>query len=99
MNIARTLAAIGITAIGVIAPARIAAATPNCDGTAAFNHVGYTLNDSPEVGKLSDLTGLIQPGDTLTGTYRIGKVRLPTGYRIRLAQIALDIEAGQLAVA
>ena len=88
MNIARTLAAIGITAIGVIAPATQAAATPNCDGTAAFNHIGYTLNDSPEVGKLSDLTGLIQPGDTLTITSTIRPECADTPHSIVLYGVA-----------
>lgn len=62
-------------------------------------HVSQPQTTLDDLAVSDEYLGTIEPGDTLTGTYRIGKVRLPTGYRIRLAQIALDIEAGQLAVA
>lgn len=42
--------------------------------------------------------GTVNEGDTLSGTLSIGKFRLPSDYRIRIDTVALDIEAGQLAL-
>jgi len=42
-----------------------------------------------------DLLGIVNPGDTVPSTLRIGKFRLP-GNRVRIGEVALDIEAGQL---
>lgn len=68
MNIARTLIFGAVTAAAVLAPATQAAATPNCDGTAAFTHVGYQLNGGPETQTLAAFTGRIKPGDRITVT-------------------------------
>lgn len=68
MNSIQLLAATFIAAAAVLIPTTRAEATPNCDGTAAFSTVGYRLNGGAEVGKLSDLTGRIHPGDHLTVT-------------------------------
>ena len=43
-----------------------------------------------------DLLGTVGPGDTITGTMKIGKVRLPRDTPVRVGQVALDVEAGQL---
>lgn len=68
MNIARTLIFGAVTAAAVLAPTTQAAATPNCDGTAAFSTVGYRLNDGPEVQTLAAFTGTVKPGDRITIT-------------------------------
>jgi len=39
---------------------------------------------------------VIGAGDTISGTMKIGKFRLPRETPVRLSQVALDIEAGQL---
>jgi len=43
-----------------------------------------------------DLLGTVNEGDTITGTMKIGKVRLPRDTPVRVGQVALDVEAGQL---
>jgi len=43
-----------------------------------------------------DLLGTVGTGDTITGTMQIGKLRLPRDTPVRVGQVALDVEAGQL---
>lgn len=40
--------------------------------------------------------GQVTPGDTLPGNLRSGKFRLPTDTRVRIGQVVLDRESGQL---
>jgi hypothetical protein len=55
----------------------------------------YTFD---ELGVSEDLLGEVNPGDTVSGTFGIGKFRLPFDRPVRVGQVALDIDAGQLAL-